>query len=86
MRRSLKDPDSARFGDVMAARAADGTTIVCGYVNARNSFGGYVGMQPFSGVLGDLQGTPVFVAAGMGGSRSSTYAVRTYCAENGLSV
>lgn len=40
----LKDPASALFEDV---RAADGTSGVCGRVNAKNSYGGYTGFKLF---------------------------------------
>jgi hypothetical protein len=49
--RRLKDPESARFRDihVRVEKAAAGNlvTVVCGQVNAKNSFGGYVGFRPF---------------------------------------
>ncbi len=46
---SLKDPDSAKFGDKMArGRAQAGWTLTCGMVNAKNGFGGYSGMEPFA--------------------------------------
>jgi hypothetical protein len=48
----LKDPDSARFGPMAAIATPDGQMIACGFVNARNSFGGYTGMQPFVGHFG----------------------------------
>lgn len=52
---SLKDPDSARFGDWMLAIEGTykGTNVlfVCGLVNGRNSFGGYVGFHRFVGIL-----------------------------------
>jgi hypothetical protein len=51
--RTLKDPDSAKFDSIAAGRAPDGRVFVCGWVNAKNSFGGYVGRQPFSGQLTD---------------------------------
>ena len=38
----LKDPGSAEFAGVRMGRSA-----VCGRVNSRNSFGGYVGFQRF---------------------------------------
>lgn len=38
----LKDPASAQFTEVSAS-----SDTVCGYVNGRNSFGGYVGAQRF---------------------------------------
>lgn len=40
----LKDPESARFTGLQMS--ADGK-VVCGKVNAKNSYGGYVGPQPF---------------------------------------
>jgi hypothetical protein len=40
---TLKDPESARFGAI----TTDGK-IVCGTVNAKNSFGGYVGPKVFA--------------------------------------
>lgn len=47
---SLKDPESARFGNgLVAGRSSKGVITVCGYVNAKNSFGGYTGMTPFTG-------------------------------------
>jgi len=50
-RQALKDPMSAMFGTIRAARFPDGRLFVCGYVNAKNSFGGYVGEKPFTGYL-----------------------------------
>lgn len=47
----LKDPDSAKFGKFAAGRTLDGSIRVCGYVNSRNSFGGFTGMSPFSARL-----------------------------------
>lgn len=47
---SLKDPDSAKFKDVFLGYSEDPKSSVrslCGFVNARNSMGGYVGFTPF---------------------------------------
>jgi len=42
---SMKDPDSAQFKNMAVI---DGKTrAVCGEVNARNSYGGYVGFRQF---------------------------------------
>ncbi|MGB5147472.1 MAG: hypothetical protein WBN86_10145 [Porticoccaceae bacterium] len=51
----LKDPESARFRNLVYVPAPQpgSTDIVCGWTNARNSFGGYVGFRPFY-VMGDL--------------------------------
>lgn len=48
--RVLKDPDSARFPVIYARKGQSGTIYYCGLVNSRNSFGGYVGNQPFYGM------------------------------------
>lgn len=58
----LKDPNAAQFRNVYVARSL-GMPIVCGEVNARNSFGGYGGYQRFiSG--GDIQVLESDMAAG----------------------
>ncbi len=57
---SLKDPDSAKFEnvryvgrfDMKTGKHADASSempiyVVCGWVNAKNSFGGYTGFKPF---------------------------------------
>lgn len=48
----MKDPESARFADV-SVNMTGKTPLVCGWINAKNSFGGYVGFKPFY-VLGTL--------------------------------
>ena len=47
---SLKDPESARFYDLK--RFSNGNA--CGYVNAKNSYGGYDGKKPFAYVSGHV--------------------------------
>lgn len=42
----LRDPSSAQFSGVIVSRVS-GLPVVCGLVNARNGFGGYVGARPF---------------------------------------
>lgn len=44
VRQNLKDPESARFDKVTFNTE---TGAGCGYVNAKNSMGGYVGFQSF---------------------------------------
>lgn len=48
----LKDPESARFTDVVYRPnqpnlRGEPTDVVCGKINAKNSYGGYVGARPF---------------------------------------
>jgi len=48
---ALKDPESARFRDVKSRRFTDGRGDevfgVCGEINAKNSYGGYIGFRGF---------------------------------------
>ncbi len=44
--KKLNDPDSARFSDIFAVEKA-GVKVVCGWVNAKNRYGGYEGRKPF---------------------------------------
>ncbi len=44
--RSLKDPDSAKYSNLVIAQS-DGKKILCGTINAKNSYGGYVGAKAF---------------------------------------
>lgn len=44
IRDMLKDPESARFGEAIG-RVKHGQRVACGFVNGRNSFGGYAGEQ-----------------------------------------
>lgn len=51
VRETLKDPDSARFGPIAMHKVAvpnkGDLDVGCGTVNAKNSFGGYVGDKRF---------------------------------------
>lgn len=44
---AMKDPGSAQFRNWTAYNVSNGDRIVCGEVNAKNSFGAYVGFDPF---------------------------------------
>jgi hypothetical protein len=45
VRSALSDPDSAQFRDLGVDTE---TGSICGRVNAKNKFGGYVGFKPFA--------------------------------------
>ncbi|WFF40392.1 hypothetical protein EVC62_02130 [Salinicola endophyticus] len=50
VKEGLKDPDSAKFKDVHGTKlmtVPNAHVMVCGMVNAKNSYGGYTGMSPF---------------------------------------
>jgi hypothetical protein len=84
VRKSLKDPDSARFDDgFKAVKDSKGVVSVCGMVNAKNSYGGYTGSKPFVGVLVSSGG---FIVAGMGGTEGATYGVQETCKQMGIVI
>ena len=52
VRGALKDPDSAKFGNISMD---DSGKVACGLVNSKNSFGGYVGDQSFMVYQGNVR-------------------------------
>lgn len=87
LRESLKDPDSAKFGGMAAAEGSDGAIVVCGLVNAKNSYGGFGGTTPYNGLLfrRDVD-DGVFAVTGFGGGKSATYAIVETCRRDGIAV
>ena len=93
IRRRLKDPNSAIFGPIAAGRLASGLPeqgipnlyVVCGEVNARNSFGGYTGNQPY---LGTLEGDafPEITSMTIAGATIPSTGLRGLCAQYGLPI
>jgi hypothetical protein len=85
VRKQLKDPDSARFR-WLPSKAGDD---YCGFVNARNSYGGYAGHTPFMVMLATGSKGPVAIFIGMGtanpGSVASMVIAQT-CAEKGIDM
>jgi hypothetical protein len=75
VQRLLRDPGSARFGEVNAGQKPDGTLYVCGSVDTRNFAGQYTGDQPFYGTL-DGRG---FAPTTIGGSAEQSHSIREYC-------
>lgn len=84
VRRVLKDPESAMFGRMVAGRMANKPNIivVCGWVNAKNVYGGYVGYQPFKGLL--ERQIPFFANTAMGGTDIDTEVAHIMCRDSGL--
>jgi len=60
---TLKDAESARFNNVRIRDSKDGTSVFCGFVNSKNSYGAYSGFQPIQGsiVVIDAKKIPVAV-------------------------
>lgn len=86
----MKDADSAKFGTIAASRNTKGAVSVCGYVNGKNSYGGYTGEQPFIGVLFDRPNIPLdkrFVLAwGFGSSPKVANAILQMCYKSGVRI
>ena len=47
----LKDPVSAKFGEIRASVDTRGSVGICGLVNVKNSHSGYIGNHPFAAIL-----------------------------------
>jgi len=62
MKGRAKDPGSVQFRNIFVSRSA-GVPVVCGEVNAKNSFGGYGGYQRFFSA-GEIQVVEKDMAAG----------------------
>ncbi|MNL29685.1 hypothetical protein D3C87_1513770 [compost metagenome] len=77
--RHLKDAPSARFRDVTFARKGEsGVWVMCGYVNAKNSLGGYAGFSRFIGAAVTEGKRAQYVVMELGEVADAT------CAQNGL--
>lgn len=63
IKQDLKDPNSAQFekDTVITYRFKDNdeATIVCGFVNAKNSFGGYVGNKLYVTLAATKDSRPI---------------------------
>ncbi|WP_337052507.1 hypothetical protein [Pseudoxanthomonas sp. USHLN014] len=83
----LKDPDSAKIEAIDVA-APDATHIskFCGYVNAKNSFGGYAGALRFYGLVGPREdGSTMAVLIGIA-TPNDLGAVDAMCAKAGIAA
>ncbi len=82
----MKDPRSAQFGSMTAARNRFGVVTVCGTVNGRNGAGTYSGLQPYIGVLLGPPARPEFVVVGIGGTARERADVTSLCRESGAAA
>lgn len=81
VRNALKDPASGVITSVSAAKSSDGVVSACGFVNGKNSYGGYTGRQPFMGVLTQKAG---FFVIKIGSTQNEAIAVATVCERTGV--
>lgn len=61
VRAKLKDPNSAQFAKVRVVERSNRFFKVCGTVNAKNAFGGYVGNRRFMVTEAPKEGDPLNV-------------------------
>jgi hypothetical protein len=84
----LKDPDSAKFqwAKVPKTLPAEGSVDYCAMVNAKNSYGGYIGSQPFIGLIAVSKGKIISGAIGAVGDATPMYRdiLPKMCRDKGL--
>lgn len=86
VRSSLKDPDSAKFGRAVAGRDKDGIVRVCLHVNAKNSYGGYTGMKPMTGIFAGTPKTFIVSTVPIEHAQFQDKATYDVCGERGLVI
>lgn len=77
----LKDAPSAQFREIRAARSDNGKVAICGSVNSKNSYGGYVGFSPFLASMQDGKVEKVLVE-----TTDNIFGIGKYCNQAGLSL
>lgn len=80
----LKDPEAARFGKLSATRAKDGSITVCGYVNGKNSYGGYTGYSPFMGMFLAPPNGNTYELVKIGSRDTEQQAIVSVCGQAGV--
>jgi len=83
VRQAMKDPDSARFGRIAAAIDSDGVVTACGWVNGKNSYGGYTGELPFMGIYSLERGRYMLADIASASEASATVIV---CRNRGVAM
>lgn len=79
----LRDPDSARFSPIeRAAEQTNGDKVICGFVNARNGFGGYTGDTPYMAVMR----SHLVAELALGVGRETDAALVTVCRQLGAQI
>lgn len=83
VRQELRDPESARFHDVQRNTV---TGAVCGFVNAKNAYGGYVGEMPFIYYHSSKHQSPqVLMSSSISASVTLPY-IAAFCPADGTTV
>lgn len=69
----LKDADSAKFKSIKSKieNGSNGVLLICGEVNAKNSYGAYAGYEPFM-AIGLNKGRGEYLVIGIGEAAGMT--------------
>jgi hypothetical protein len=83
VRKWMKDPASASFGSMAAAKTRRGGIVVCGEVAGRNSAGTLMPMAPFIGMLTASPSSPKFVVVDIAASGDPRAELEALCRQSG---
>ena len=84
VRKWMKDPPSATFGAIAAARTRRGGIVVCGEVTGRNSAGVVAPMAPFIGMLTTSPSSPEFVVVDIAADGKPRAELEALCRQSGI--
>lgn len=83
LRKKLRHPDSARFGEIAGSANQDGEVIfICGWVDA--DFGAQSRRQPFTGIL--ARTANVFLPIVLGGHPAGGRSFSSFCRDFGVVI
>ncbi|MBM3648521.1 MAG: hypothetical protein FJX11_12090 [Alphaproteobacteria bacterium] len=82
----MKEPRTAQFGAMDAARNSHGLVTVCGQVNGLGDKGAYLGMTRYLGVLMGQRASQTFVVVAIAGSRRERAEIAGLCRESGIAL
>jgi hypothetical protein len=84
VRKWMKEPGTASFGPLNAVKARQGSIVVCGEVNGRNSAGAYPGMAPFVGIMVGKPAMPEFIVISIAQSGQARAEIQAICQHSGI--
>lgn len=76
----VRDPDSVQLSKLEGGLSPDGSTLVCGFYNAKNGFGGYAGPTPFAAIFSPGSRNPPLLLW----ERDGAFLIYGKCQANGM--
>jgi hypothetical protein len=83
VRKWMKDPASATFGNMAATKTRRGGLVVCGEVTGRNAAGIQPAMAPFIGMLTPSATSPEFVVVDIAAGGKPRAELEALCRQSG---